>query len=167
MSSADADADKLHKRSGGLQSPMPGELVYEYRPRVTEIVEYGTSADAMFAGGAPPPEGARLDLYLEGPVSGGKLDGRVRGVDYLNFRADGRAELHIHAEIATEKGPKVALEAGGVATRQGNSSVFELREHVTLTSSHAELAWVNEVEVWARGVVDVSSGEVHLRAFAV
>ena len=167
MSSVESTEDTLDIGSGGLQSPMSGELVYEYRPRVTEIVEYGTSAEAMFAGGTPPPEGARLDLYLEGPVSGGKLDGRVRGIDYLNFRADGRAELHIHAEITTDKGPRVALEAGGVATRRGDSSIFELREHVSLTSNHAQLSWVNTLEVWASGVVDVSSGQVHLRAFAV
>lgn len=167
MSSVDAPQDTLDNGSGGLQSPTPGQLVYEYTPQVTAIVEYGTSAEAMFAGGTPPPEGARLDLYLEGPVSGGKLDGRVRGVDYLNFRADGRAELHIHAEITTDKGPKVALEAGGVATRRGDSSIFELREHVSLTSNHPDLSWVNAIEVWARGVVDVSSGQVRLRAFVL
>jgi hypothetical protein len=121
----------------------------------------------MFAGEPPPPEGARIDLYLEGPVRGGQLNGTIRGVDYLNFRADGRAELHIHAEIVTEDGKNVALEAGGVAVRQHGSSLLELREHVSLRSNHAELAWVNGLEIWARGVVDVASGQVHLRAFSV
>jgi hypothetical protein len=147
-------------------APMTGELIYEYRPQVTQTVEYGVSADAMFAGEPPPPEGARFDLYLEGPVSGGKLEGTVRGVDYLNFRADGRAELHIHAEIVTEDGKNVALEAGGVAVRRDGSSLLELREHVSLRSNHPELVWVNGLEIWARGVVDVASGQVHLRGFS-
>jgi hypothetical protein len=149
------------------EAPIPGELIYEYTPRVVETVEYGASAEALFAGRTPPPEGGRLDLYLEGPVIAGKLKGNVRGVDYVNFRADGRAELHVHAEITTQDGKKVALEAGGVAIGQQGSSVLELREHVSLTSHHAELAWVNTVEVWARGRVDASTGEVYLRAYAV
>ena len=148
-------------------APMAGELIYEYRPQVTQTVEYGVSADAMFAGEPPPPEGARFDLYLEGPLCGGKLDGTVRGVDYLNFRADGRAELHIHAEIVTHNGKNVALEAGGIAVRQDGSSLLELREHVSLRSNHAELVWVNGLEIWARGMVDVASGQVQLRAFSV
>ena len=163
----DASAEMISLGPDDTDGPMAGELIYEYRPQVTQTVEYGVSADAMFAGEPPPPEGARFDLYLEGPLSGGKLDGTVRGVDYLNFRADGRVELHIHAEILTENGKNVALEAGGIAVRQDGSSLLELREHVSLRSNHAELVWVNGLEIWARGMVDVASGQVQLRAFSV
>lgn len=168
MTSTDAshlDVDTAAATSA--EAPMPGELIYEYTPRVVETVEYGASSEGLFAGHPPPPEGGRLDLYLEGPVIDGKLKGNVKGVDYLNFRADGRAELHIHAEITTEGGKKVALEAGGVAIGRQGSSVFELREHASLTTHHPELAWVNTVELWARGQVDASTGQVHLRAYAV
>jgi hypothetical protein len=148
--------------------PLQGALIYEYKPSVTAIVEYGASADAvLMRTSAPPEEGARLDLYLEGPVVGGKLRGTFRGVDYLNVRADGRAELHIHGQITLEDGKTVALEAGGVGIPEGDSPIYELREHVQLTSNHPELAWVNTTEVWARGIVDVSTGAVHLRAYAV
>jgi hypothetical protein len=167
MGFTDASGEKIGLGADDADETSKGELIYEYRPQVTQTVEYGVSADAMFAGEPPPPEGARFDLYLEGPVAGGKLNGTVRGVDYLNFRADGRAELHIHAEIVTEKGKNVALEAGGVAVRQDGLSLLELREHVSLRSNHAELAWVNGLEIWARGVVDVASGQVQLRAFSV
>jgi hypothetical protein len=163
----DASEQKISLGQDHTDAPATGDLIYEYRPQVTQTVEYGLSADAMFAGEVPPPEGARFDLYLEGPVCGGKLKGTVRGVDYLNFRADGRAELHIHAEIVTEDGKNVALEAGGVAVRRNGSSVMELREHVSLRSNHAELVWVNGLEIWANGVVDVASGQVHLRGFSV
>ncbi len=153
--------------AGDHESSAPGELIYEYRPQITQVIEYGSSADAVLAGGAPPAEGARFDFYLEGPVSGSKLQGTFRGVDYICFRADGRAELHIHGEITTEGGKKVALEAGGVAVPEEGSPVFQLREHVSLMSNHAELSWVNPIEVWARGVVDVSTGQVHVKAYAV
>ena len=154
--------------TGDGNGPMPGELIYEYTPQVTRIVEYGASAEAVLTRTSPPPkEGARLDLYLEGPVIAGRLRGTVTGVDYLTVRADGRAELHIHGYITLEDGKKIALEAGGVAIPEGDSSILQLREHVHLTSNHPALAWVNTTEVWARGTVDVSTGQVHLRAYAV
>lgn len=154
--------------TGERELPMPGELIYEYTPRVTRIVDYGASAEAVLMRTSPPPrEGARLDLYLEGPVVAGRLKGTVTGVDYLNMRADGRCELHIHAQITLEDGKRVALEAGGLAVPRGVSSIFHLREHVSLTSNDPALAWVNTTEVWARGTVDVSTGQVHLRAHAV
>jgi hypothetical protein len=152
----DADGDEVR---------MPGTLLYEYRPQITQVVEYGASADAVLSGQAPPAEGARFDFYLEGPVSGPKLQGTFRGVDYIYFRADGRAVIDIHGEITMEDGKKVALEAGGVAIREEGSTVWKLREHVSLMTNHAELSWVNPIEVWARGVVDVSTGQVRLKAY--
>lgn len=150
------------------ERPMPGELVYEYTPQVTRIIEYGVSSASILMRTSPPPaEGARLDLYLEGPVIAGRLKGAVTAVDYLNMRADGRAELHIHGHITLEEGEEIALEAGGVGIPEGDSSIFQLREHVKLTSHHPALTWVNATEVWARGTVDVSTGQVHLRAYAV
>src|SRR2546421_11322269 len=115
-----------------------GALIYEYRPQITKVVEYGASADAVLSGQAPPAEAARFDFYLEGPVSGPNLQGTFRGVDYIYFRADGRGELHIHGEMTTEDG-KVALEAGGVAIRKEGSPVLQLREHVSLMTNHPEL----------------------------
>jgi len=153
--------------AGGHEARMPGALIYEYRPQITQVVEYGASADAVLSGQTPPAEGARFDFYLEGPVSGPKLQGTFRGVDYIYFRADGRAELHIHGEITTEDGKKVALEAGGVAIREEGSPVLQLREHVSLMTNHPELSWVNLIEVWARGVVDVSTGQVRVEAYGV
>jgi hypothetical protein len=73
---------------------------------------------------SPEPAGARIDFYLEGPVIGPKLTGTVKGVDYLYFRADGRAQLHIHAEITTEDGKKIALAADGIAIPEQGSSVI-------------------------------------------
>jgi Protein of unknown function (DUF3237) len=150
------------------QAGLTGELVYQYAPLVTQVVEYGASADAVFSGRTPPqPEGARFDLYLEGPVTGPRLTGTVKGVDYLNFRADGRAELHIHAEITTDDGRKIALLAGGLATPEEGSSVFQLRENVILMTNDREYRWVNQIQVWAAGTVDFAKGEVRLNAYAV
>jgi hypothetical protein len=146
---------------------MTGELVYEYTLQVTRVVGYGLSADDLFSGQASPtPEGARIDLYLEGAVTGPKLNGTVVGIDYLYFRADGRAHLHIHAEITAEDGKKISLAAEGIAIPQKDSSVVQLRENVTLLTNHPELSWVNAIQVWASGTVDVSTGQVHVKAYA-
>jgi len=149
------------------QTGISGELIYEYTPMITQVVEYGASADAVLSGQtAPPAEGARFDVYFEGPVTGPKLKGTVKGVDYLHMRADGRAPLHIHAEITTEDGKKIALAADGVAIPEAGS-VFQLRENVTLTTNHPEYLWVNPIQVWAAGTVDLSKGEIRIKAYAV
>ena len=162
------DPPEANDAVADLHNPtMPGVLIYEYTPHVTHVVEYGASADGVFSGQTPPPaEGARFDLYLEGPVKGPKLSGTLRGVDYLWVRADGRAEVDIHAEITTESGRKVALAAGGVAVPE-ESSVFGLREHVKLTSNHPDLSWVNLLEIWASGTFHFTTGQVRVRAYSV
>ena len=147
------------------QAQLPTELLYEYAPNITQVVEYGVSMEALMSGQAPPPaEGARFDVYLEGPVTGTKLSGSVKGVDYLHIRADGRAQLNIYAEITTEDGKKIALAADGVAL--GEPPVLQLRENVTLTTSHSEYSWVNTIQVWAPGTVDLAKGEIRVKGYA-
>jgi Protein of unknown function (DUF3237) len=167
MSAVDASRANIEPVStDDREMHMPGELIYQYALRITQVVEFGASAEAVFSGQTPPPEGARFDLYLEGTVTGPKVEGTVRGVDYLEFRADGRAALHIHAEITTEDGKRIALFADGVAIPEKGSPVFQLRENVTLTSNHADLLWVNQIQIWASGMVDVSTGQVRVKAYA-
>jgi len=145
----------------------PGELLYEAALQTTRIVEYGFSANALFSGQTqPPPEGARLDIYFQGTATGPKLKGKIEGVDYLHVRADGRCQLDIHAEITTPDGKKIAFAAGGLAIPRKGSPVFDLRENVTLTTNHPEYSWVNTIQVWAPGTVDVSKGEIHVKGYA-
>jgi hypothetical protein len=42
------------------------------------------------------------------------LAGRVRGIDYLRLRADGRIDLDIRAIVEMEDGHRIALSADGV-----------------------------------------------------
>jgi hypothetical protein len=145
----------------------PGELIYEYTLQFTQVVEYGISANVFFSGQIPPPaEGARFDVYFAGPIIGPKLKGTIKGVDYLHIRADGRCQLNIHAEITTEDGKKIALAADGVAIPEKGSPVFQLRENVTLTTNYPEYSWLNPIQVWAPGTVDVSKGEIRIKGYA-
>ena len=144
-----------------------GEHLYDLTVNFTKVTEYGLSMEALVAGKAtPPPEGARFDVAFEGVARGPKLKGTVTGVDYIHVRADGRFQLHIHAEITTEDGEKIAYFADGVATPEEGTSVAQLRENVTLTSSSHAYAWVNQLQVWVRGTADLAKQQVNVKGYA-
>lgn len=152
-----------------MSEQMPGELVYEYTVHFTGVTSYGAPDMGALVSGAvaPPPQGAHYDVAFEGPVVGSKLRGSVKGVDYLHIRPDGRGQLHIHGEITTEDGKKISLSADGVAIFKDGPPVGDLRENVTLTTSEPDYAWVNPLQIWAPGTVDIAKGEVHIRGYVV
>jgi len=150
------------------QAGMPGEFIYELAVHIKQVTEYGVDLNMLLSGAAPPPaEGARFDVHVEGNVAGPKLNGTVKGVDYINVRADGRLQVHFHAEITTEDGKKIALFADGVVAPRRGSPVALLRANITLATSVAEYSWVNSIQVWAPGTVDFAKGEIRFKAYAV
>ncbi len=144
-----------------------GELLYEYTLNITGLTEYGISLGELFSGKvAMPPEGARFDVYFAGPVTGENLKGSVRGVDYLRVRSDGRMELDIHAEIVTEDGQKISLKADGVCIPRKDSSISDLRENITLFSSYKDYTWLNNLQVWGIGTVDLATQVINIKGYA-
>jgi Protein of unknown function (DUF3237) len=148
------------------QNQLPAELLYEYTLKITQVVEYGASLETLMSGQAPPPaEGARFDIHMEGSATGTKLSGSIKAVDYLRIRPDGRGQINLHAEITTEDGKKIALAGDGLAF--GEPPVLQLRETVTHTTAHPEYSWVNAIQVWATGTVDLTNGEIRIKAYVV
>jgi hypothetical protein len=144
-----------------------GELLYEYTLKIAGLTEYGTSlADLMSGKVALPPEGARFDVYFEGPATGEKLKGTVKGVDYLQVRSDGRMELDVHAEITIEDGQKISLKADGVCIPRKDSSISDLRENITLFSSYKNFTWLNTLQVWGIGTVDLATQVINVKGYA-
>ena len=87
---------------------MKGEKIYEYDLDVSGITDYGVSLDAILSGKEKlPPQGIRIDVAFEGRAVG-RLEGRVRGNDYLRVRADGRIDLDIRAIIETGDGYRIS-----------------------------------------------------------
>jgi len=153
-----------------MAQQMPGELIYEYDGlQITGVTSYGAPPfDAVMSGAvAIPPSGARYDFTLEGRVSGPRLRGTVKGIDHIKVRPDGRAGLHIHAEITTDDGKKIALFADGVASFPDGLPIGELRETVALTTADPGYEWVNPLQIWAVGTCDVTTGQVDIAGYAV
>ena len=144
-----------------------GDLLYEYTVKFTKIIEYGAALQPLLTGeAAPPPEGARFDVAFEGAVTGPKFKGSIAGVDYLQVRADGRFQLHIHAQITTDEADQVGLFADGVVLKRKDGSIADLLENVTLFTSSRRYAWVNPLQVWATGTVDLAEQVVRVRGYS-
>jgi Protein of unknown function (DUF3237) len=145
-------------------SSMRGEKIYEYDFDVAGMTDYGVSLEAILAGQETiPPQGARFDVAFEGPVKG-RLSGRVRGVDYLRLRGDGRLDLDIRATVETDDGHRIALSASGVAVPRAGQPISDLSENVQLTTAAADYAWVNTRQIWAEGTVNLATGKGHIEA---
>jgi hypothetical protein len=143
-----------------------GDLLYDYTVNLTGVTDYGVTLESLMAGAAPPPEGARFDVRFEGSSSGPKLKGTASGIDYIRVRADGRFELHIHAEMTTEDGHRIALFADGVGLPQPGSPIVQLRENATLFTCSKKYAWVNALQVWGTGTADMLQRVVHIKGYA-
>ena len=144
---------------------MRGEKIYEYDLDFTGVTDYGVSLEAILAGKEKVPlQGARFDVAFEGRASG-RLSGRVRGVDYLRMRADGRIDLDIRATIETYDGCRIALSADGVGLPHPGEPIAELFENVCLTTAAADYVWVNLRQIWAPGTVNLAGGKVHIDAY--
>ena len=153
-----------------MAQQLPGELIYEYEGlRITAVTSYGAPPfDAVVSGAeAIPSSGARYDFILEGRLSGPRLRGTVKGLDHIQVRPDGHVGLHIHAEITTDDGKKIALFADGVASFPDGLPIGELRENVTMTTADPGYEWVNPLQIWAVGTCDVSAGDVEIAGYAV
>lgn len=147
------------------EDTLRGEKIYEYDLDFREVTDYGVSLAAILAGKQGiPPQGARFDVAFEGRAKG-RLSGRVRGVDYLRVRADGRIDLDIRATIETDDAHRIALSADGVGVPHAGEPIAELCENVRLTTAAPNYAWVNTRQIWGPGTVNLAAGKVHIDAY--
>ena len=141
------------------------ELIYEVTLQIIGVVDYGANMQEIATGKtAPPSEGARFDVSLEGSVDGPKLKGSWRGVDYLNIRADGVPELHIHGQFTLTDGAKVSMFADGIGTID-EKGIVHLRENLTLKSNFPAYSWVNSIVGWGVGTVNLATGDVRVKGY--
>jgi hypothetical protein len=143
-----------------------GELIYEAEIQFTNIVEYGVSMAAITSGKiALPAEGARFDYVFQGDLYGPKLRGKITGTDYLYVRADGRFQLHIHAQIRTDDGHNISFSSDGASIQNDATKETQLRAAVSLFTSSPTYQWLNRLHIWAIGSLDPEKGQAFVRAY--
>jgi Protein of unknown function (DUF3237) len=150
-----------------MSEAMTVQEIYEARIHVTQVVDFGLELQAVVSRRVPiPPHGLRVNASFEGEVKGPRLSGRITGVDYLTLKPDGIAALNIEGVIETGEGERVAMHGGGIIVPPPGSPVGQLRENVTLYSASSRYSWVNRLQCWATGTVDLSTGEIAAKLFA-
>jgi len=144
-----------------------GELIYEAEIQFINIIEYGVSMAALSSGkSALPAEGARFDYVFQGDVHGPKLCGKITGTDHLYVRADGRFQLHIHAQIRTDDGHNISFSSDGVSIQNEGTQEIQLRAAVSLFTSSPAYKWLNKLHIWAIGSLDPEKGQAFVRAYS-
>lgn len=133
---------------------------------LTEITEYGIPWEEMMKSNPLIPlQGARFDLAFEGIVKGDRLNGVIRGVDYLEIRSDGKMMLNIHATIITDDGKTIAVKESGTST-PNTSGIAVLHLNMEFFATSTEYEWLNKKQVWSVGEVNMSTGKVHVTGFS-
>lgn len=144
---------------------MKGEKIYTVELDITNVIDSGMPLEAIISGtGQVPPQGVRIDVAFEGYATG-RLTGPLRGVDYIQVRADGRIDLDIRAMIETHDGHRIALSADGVAVPRAAEPVADLSVNHYLSTASADYAWVNKRQIWACGTVNFFTGKIHVDAY--
>ena len=135
-------------------------LLFEEDVRLTEVKEYGFSWQQFAQNNAPlPAEGVRFDIHFEGEVIGERVEGTIKGVDYLTVRADGRLFLDLHAAITTKDGARINVTESGINDR-GN-----LRLSMDFHTNDERYTWLNRKHVWGIGTVDFATGDVKIKGY--
>jgi hypothetical protein len=142
------------------------ELAYEATIQITGETNFGISMEQVMTGAkAVPPGGVRVDVPVQGEISGPKLNGKLTGTDYVLLDSSTTGKLHVHCVITTDDGEHIALFADGCANMEPGTPISHLRENVRLYSASDKYAWVNDRQFWSTGQVDLSTGQITLKTY--
>lgn len=145
---------------------METQVIYKGTLDFTSVTDFGIALEDVLSGAkAIPPQGLRIDVGFEGPVTG-RVNGRVSGTDFLQIRADGAFTLDIHAVIETEDGARIAVRIEGVALPQADAPKADLRESVRFSTAHADYGWLNTAYGKGVGVVHLDTGRIDIEVRA-
>lgn len=145
-----------------------GKLIYRAEIKYIDLVEYGISLESLSSGENPiPSAGARFDRSFQGILNGPVLKGLVDGTDFLYIRPDRTFHTHLHGRIITAEGIRIAVSSEGVSLHQNFSDEALLRSSVTLFTSSEPYLWLNRLQLWSVGSMDLAQGAASLRSYSV
>jgi hypothetical protein len=142
------------------------KLLFEEEDRLTGITEYGVSWEDLLNGVAIlPVQGVRFDIAFEGKLTGSELCGTIKGVDFLEVRADGKFILNIQATIITDDGEAIALKEDGVLTPSPDR-VAQLHLNMQFSTASANYDWINKKQIWGIGELNINEGCVYKKGYS-
>lgn len=145
-----------------------GEYLYEVVAGFTGVTEFGVALSDLLAGqAAPHPAGTRFDIAFEGTVEGPRVKGTIRGVDYLELRADGRFALNIRAVVTTHDQQTLAFTAHGLLEQHPGCPAVRLIETASFQTASPAYEWLNRVLAIGLGSVEPAKGEVRAKVWSV
>lgn len=138
------------------------ELLFEESVNLTGFTEYGYSLNDLMEGNVPiPPEGITFDILFEGDLYGERLNGRIKGVDYLTIRADGRFFLDLHATLITDDGVNIKIKETGI-NKNG-----ELLLDMSFHTNNEKYKWLNHEQIIGLGFADFNNGTATIKAYTI
>lgn len=141
------------------------KLLFEEHIHLTNISDYGLAWNDLVSGKVSPgPEGARFDLAFEGEVEGPGIKGIIKGVDYLEVRADGKFMLNIQAHVMTDDGVRIAVKEDGILYPSDEGKAF-IQLNLQFTTHNPKYAWLNDVQGWGIAAVNMLRGEVKVSVY--
>ena len=139
--------------------------IFDEEISLTAITEYGISWGDIAGGKAEIPlNGARFDISFEGKLTGGKINGVIKGTDFLEIRADGKFMLDIRAAIITDDGEIIAVKEDGVSA-PGPDGTARLNLNMHFSTISSKYSWLNIKQGWLIGEVDMIKGKVKMKGY--
>lgn len=142
------------------------EHLFDEEISLTGITDFGVSWEDLTSGKAElPPQGARYNIAFEGKVFGDKINGDIKGVDYLYVRCDGKFELNIQASILTDDGVMIHVHETGVS-KPNTDGTAKLNLNLSFSTNSEKYDWLNQKQVWAVGEVNMIHGNVSMKCYS-
>ena len=143
------------------------EHICDWIAQATEVIDFGIDAASVSSGRTPiPPQGVRLNSHSQGEITGTKINGKVVATDYLLIRADGVGIINLQGVLTTSDGDRIALHASGILTVPQGSAISQFRENFTFHTASAKYSWLNRIQGWGTGTLDMATMKIVAKVFA-
>jgi hypothetical protein len=145
---------------------MLGDLLYEERPRVTEVVEYGSRFSDLMEGNPPGPEGARFDFHFVVDEFKGRLVGKGKGIVSLTIRPDGIGIAEIHETFTTKDGENILIKGSGISMPGSEAGQMKGKFTYNFSTSSKKYAWLNSTIGVGEGGGNPLKGDVVVKVYS-
>jgi hypothetical protein len=143
------------------------EFLYDAVIQLADVIDFGIDLESLAMGRAQiPPQGLRFDTIFQGEFTGPKLKGKLAGTDYWTWRPDGVGLVHVHTVLTTADGDRIAYHATGAFKGEAGSMVFQLRENIGFHTAAAQHDWVNRLQGWGTGTIDMTVRKLVMKVYA-